>query len=119
MELKDQIKIIIKALEDKKALDICILDISRFSVMADYFLIASGSNKNQIGAIIDEITDKLHKAGITPKHIEGTNDSGWILMDYGDIIIHIFDTKSRAFYDLERIWNDASTVELSEFNLVG
>ena len=113
MDIKEQVKIIIKALEDKKASDISVLDISKLSIMADYFIIGSGSNKNQIGAIIDEIQEKLGRAGVTPRHIEGTNTSGWILLDYQDIVIHIFDVESRAFYDLERIWSDSESVDIS------
>ncbi len=115
METKEQVKIIVRALEDKKAADISVLDISKLSVMADYFIIGSGSNKNQIGAIIDEIQERLGKAGVSPKHIEGSNTSGWILLDYQDIVIHIFDTESRAFYDLERIWRDSQNVDITSF----
>ncbi|MCR5790796.1 MAG: ribosome silencing factor [Lachnospiraceae bacterium] len=114
MEAKEQVKIIVKALEDKKAADISVLDISRLSIMADYFIIASGANKNQIGAMIEEIEEKLYKAGIRPKAIEGSNTSGWVLMDYQDIVIHIFDTESRAFYDLERIWGDSRVIKMEE-----
>lgn len=114
METKEQVKIIVKALEDKKAADISVLDISRLSIMADYFIIASGANKNQIGAMIDEIEEKLYKTGIRPKAIEGSNTSGWVLMDYQDIVIHIFDTESRAFYDLERIWGDSRVIKKEE-----
>ncbi len=112
MDLKEQVRIIIKALEDKKATDISVLDISKLSVMADYFIIGSGSNKNQIRAMIEEIQEKLQRAGIEASHIEGTEASGWVLLDYRDIIIHIFDVESRAFYDLERIWNDAESVNV-------
>ncbi len=112
MDINEQVRIIIKALEDKKASDISVLDISKLSIMADYFIIGSGSNKNQIKAIIDEIQEKLGKAGINPRHVEGTETSGWVLLDYQDIIIHIFDVESRAFYDLERIWSDADNVEI-------
>lgn len=112
MELKEQVNIIIKALEDKKATDISVLDISKLSVMADYFIIGSGANKNQIRAMIEEIREKLGRAGIEASHIEGTEASGWILLDYRDIIIHIFDAESRAFYDLERIWSDAESIRV-------
>ncbi len=114
MDLKEQVKVIINALEDKKASDISVLDISGLSVMADYFIIGSGSNANQIGAIIDEIEEKLFKeCGLSPKAVEGNRNSGWILLDYRDIIIHIFDIESRAFYDLERIWGDAKSLDPS------
>ena len=115
MEIKEQLHIIIKALEDKKAQDISILDIRQISVMADYFIIATGSNKNQIGAMMDEIEQKLAQNKIYAKSIEGTNNSGWVLLDYQDIIIHIFDTESRAFYDLERIWGDSVKLAAEDF----
>ncbi len=113
MDITEQIKVITGVLEEKKAADIKVLDIKGLSIMADYFVIGSGSNKNQIGAIIDALEEKMYKVcGVSPKHIEGTRDSGWILLDYRDIIIHIFDMESRSFYDLERIWADAKTLIL-------
>ncbi|MBQ7562689.1 MAG: ribosome silencing factor [Lachnospiraceae bacterium] len=115
MEIRDQLQIIIKALEDKKAEDISILDIQKISVMADYFVIATGLSKNQIGAMMNELEQKLSQNKIHAKSIEGTNASGWVLLDYQDIVIHIFDRESRAFYDLERIWGDA--VKLSPEDL--
>ena len=99
------------ALEDKKARDLKILDISDVSVLADYFIIASGSNRNQVQAMVDEVEEKLGKAGYTPKQIEGYQTANWILMDYQDLIIHVFDEENRLFYDLERIWRDGNLVE--------
>lgn len=99
-----------QALEEKKGRDIQILDISEISVLADYFLIASGSNKNQVQALVDNVQEELHKAGYAPKQIEGYNTASWILLDYGDIIVHIFDEENRLFYDLERIWRDGTKV---------
>ena len=99
-----------QAMEDKKARDIRIIDISEISVLADYFLIASGSNKNQVQAMVDNVQEELHKAGFVPKQVEGYNSANWILLDYGDIIIHVFDEENRLFYDLERIWRDGKTL---------
>lgn len=107
---KEMAKIAIAALEEKKAKDIKILDISDVSVLADYFIIASGSNRNQVQAMADEAEEKLYKAGFQPKQVEGYQTANWILMDYQDIIIHIFDEENRLFYDLERIWRDGSLV---------
>lgn len=104
-------KIVVNALEEKKAKDLKLLDISDVSVLADYFVIASGSNHNQVQAMADEVEEKLGKAGYTPKQVEGYQTANWILMDYQDIIIHIFDEENRLFYDLERIWRDGSLVE--------
>ncbi len=101
----------IDALEEKKANDISIIDIEKISTLADYFIIASGTNKNQVQAMSDEVDEKLKRAGFEPKHIEGYNAANWILLDYGDIVIHLFDEENRLFYDLERIWRDGVKVE--------
>ncbi len=101
----------VDALEDKKANDISIIDIEKISTLADYFIIASGTNRNQVQAMCDEVDEKLGKAGFEPKHIEGYNSANWILMDYGDIVIHLFDEENRLFYDLERIWRDGIKIE--------
>ena len=103
-----------KALEDKKALDIKIIDISHVSVLADYFIIASGSNRNQVQAMVDNVQEDLYKEGFAAKQVEGYNTANWILLDYGDIIIHVFDEENRLFYDLERIWRDGKTVTVEE-----
>ena len=107
---KEMAKIVVNALEEKKAKDLKLLDISDVSVLADYFVIASGSNHNQVQAMADEVEEKLGKAGFTPKQVEGYQTANWILMDYQDIIIHIFDEENRLFYDLERIWRDGKTI---------
>ena len=111
---KEMAKITIAALEEKKAHDIKILDISDVSVLADYFIIASGSNRNQVQAMADEVQEMLYKAGYESKQVEGYQTANWILMDYQDIIIHVFDEENRLFYDLERIWRDGSLVTKEE-----
>ncbi|MBU9735236.1 ribosome silencing factor [Diplocloster agilis] len=102
------------ALEEKKAEDIRIIDISQVSVLADYFIIANGTNRNQIQALVDNVDKVLHQAGYDMKHQEGYNTANWVLLDYGDIIIHIFDPENRLFYDLERIWRDGRTIEVTD-----
>ncbi len=114
-EAKEMTKIVIEALEDKKAEDIKIIDISKVSVMADYFIIADGSNRNQVQALIDNVEEKLHKAGYQPKQIEGYDSANWVLMDYLDIIVHVFDRENRLFFDLERIWRDGKMMSAEEF----
>ena len=104
----------IKAMEDKKAIDIKIIDIEKVSTLADYFMIASGTNRNQVQAMADEVEEKLGRAGVEPKHIEGYSSANWILMDYGDIVIHIFDEENRLFYDLERIWRDGKSIDKAD-----
>ena len=103
-----------ECIEEKKGIDIKVIDISKISVLADYFIIAGGSNLRQIQSIADNIEEKLGKAGSAPKSVEGYQTSNWILMDYRDIIIHIFNQEERLFYDLERIWADGTTIEMSE-----
>ena len=107
-------KLAIEALEDKKAEDISIIDISEVSVLADYFLIASGNSKNQVQALIDNVEEKLGQTGIIPKNIEGYQTGNWVLMDYGDLIVHVFDRQNRLFYDLERIWRDGKKIGKDE-----
>lgn len=98
------------AIEEKKGIDIKILDIQGLSPLADYFLIASGTNSNQLQAMADEVSEKLSKHGCHPKQTEGYQGGSWILMDYGDFMIHLFKTDAREFYNLEKIWRDAKTV---------
>lgn len=105
----------IKALEDKKGNDIRIIDIHDISIIADYFIIASGSNKNQVQTMVDNVEDVLGKAGFEPRQLEGYGTASWILMDYNDIIIHVFSEEDRLFYDLERIWRDGKDVDIDTF----
>ncbi|WMC92800.1 ribosome silencing factor [Kineothrix sp. MB12-C1] len=111
-ESKKMAKIAVAALEDKKAEDIRIIDISEVSVLADYFIIANGSNRSQIQALADHVEEQLGRAGHSLKQIEGYDSANWVLLDFGDIIIHVFDKENRLFYDLERIWRDGRQVEL-------
>ncbi len=104
-------KLAIDALEDKKAEDIKIIDISEVSVLADYFIIAGGNNHSQIQALCNNVEEKLGRAGHPVKQIEGYDTANWILMDFGDVIIHIFDKENRLLYDLERIWRDGKLIE--------
>ena len=104
-----------KAIDDKKGQDIKVIDIHNVSVIADYFVIASGTNSNQVQAIVDNVEEQLGRAGFEAKQIEGNRNSSWILMDYGDVIVHLFDEENRLFYDLERIWRDGKVLEMDEF----
>lgn len=112
----ETVKVIYHALQDKKAGDIRIIRLSnKVSIVADYFVIASGSNRNQVHALADNVEEELHKIGHHPRHIEGYQTAHWILMDYGDFIIHIFDEENRSFYDLERLWRDGAAIEIPDF----
>lgn len=109
----DLVKIAIEALEEKKAEEIKIIDISEVSVIADYFIIAGGSNRSQIQAMCDNVDEKLGRAGCGSKQIEGYDNANWVLLDFGDIIVHIFDKENRLLYDLERIWRDGKELDIT------
>ncbi|WP_035779821.1 ribosome silencing factor [Butyrivibrio sp. MC2013] len=103
----------IEALENTKAEEIKSIDISEVSVMSDVFILACGNSRTQIRALADHVDEALSKAGYQPKNIEGYDTCKWILMDYGDIIIHVFDNESRKYYDLDRIWRDGVEINVT------
>ena len=107
-------KLAYKALDDKKGEDIKVIDISEVSVLADYFIIAGGSNRSQIQAMADNVDEFVSKNGGTLKQIEGYDAGNWVLLDFQDIIVHIFDKENRLFYDLERIWRDGKIIEVKD-----
>ena len=109
--IKKYVKTVYEALADKKAEDIKILYVGEVSVIADYFIIASGNNQSQIDAMTDSVEEALKKEGLEHKYIEGIRNSQWILMDYGDIIVHILSREGRSFYNLEHIWGDCKEVD--------
>lgn len=111
---KEMARIAYQALNDKKGEDIQIIDIAEISVLADYFLIANGNSENQVRALVDNVEEELHKAGYTVRQREGYGSGSWVLLDFGDIIVHIFDKENRLFYDLERIWRDGHQVSAEE-----
>ncbi len=108
---REMAKAACEALADKKAEDIRVIDIRGISVLADYFVIASAANANQVQAILDAVEEALHKKGYNLDKVEGNRRSSWILMDYKDIIVHLFSKEDRLFYDLERIWQDGTFIE--------
>ena len=110
-DAREKAKVSVEALEEKKASDIKVINIEKISVIADYFIIAGGSNRNQLQAMADEVEERLGKIGCEPKNIEGYLNGNWILMDYGDIVLHLFDDENRIFYDLERIWRDGEQID--------
>ncbi len=111
-KITEMAKLALDALQDKKAEDIRAIDISEVSVVADIFMIAGGSNRSQIQALCDNVEEKLGRAGFPVRQIEGYDTANWILMDFGDIIVHIFDKENRLLYDLERLWRDGRTIDL-------
>ena len=109
-QAKEMARLAVEALEDKKAVDVRILDIGQISTLADYFISASGNNRNQVQAMADNVDEVLAKAGYQAKQTEGYRNANWILLDYGDVVIHLFDEENRLFYDLERIWRDGEEI---------
>ena len=107
------VKIVYDALDGKKAEDIRILDIRNVSVIADYFIIANGSNTNHLQALIDNVEEEMAKEGYYTRQTEGKN-TNWVLLDYNDIIVHVFSKEDRLFYDLERIWSDGKEININE-----
>jgi ribosome-associated protein len=104
----------VEAAGDKKARGLVVLDVSKLLGITDYFLIGSGSSDRQVRTIAEAIEGKLKEDGLRPLRSEGAADSGWILIDYGDFIVHVFSEEMRAYYDLERLWKDAPRPELPE-----
>lgn len=103
-----------KILDDKKAKDVLVIDISKKASFADYFILASGANERQVGALSEEVEDKFAKEGIIAKSIEGKKTSGWILMDYGDVIVNILSIEMRDRYNIEKVWGDCEFITLEE-----
>jgi len=117
--LDERILSALHAASDKKALDLVVLDLRSIASFTDYFLITSGANTRQVQAIADEIVERLKKEGTRALRVEGYRSAEWVLVDYGDFIVHVFDNKARLFYDLERLWRDAARVTLPADLLAG
>ena len=103
----------LEAAAEKKAINSVVLDLREIASFTDYFVITSGTNERQVQAISDEIVETLKKAGTAAARVEGYKTAEWILLDYGDFVVHVFDEKARAFYDLERLWRESKRVELA------
>lgn len=110
---KEMARIAYDALSNKKGEDIKIIDISEVSVLADYFIIANGNSDSQVGALVDSVEEELLKSGHKLIQREGKASGRWVLLDFGDIIVHVFDKENRLFYNLERIWKDGKTIDIS------
>lgn len=109
----EKAKNIAKILDKKKAIDIVGIETKELTVMSDYFIIASGTSNTHVRALADEVDDEMEKLGVEVDHIEG-RATGWILLDYNDVLVHIFQPESRQYYNIERLWNDAARVDLSD-----
>jgi ribosome-associated protein len=112
--MMDTLKIAVTAADDKKAHDMVALDISKNSSFTNYFLLCTGDSSRQIQAIADEIELRLKAEGVRPNHIEGYQNSEWILMDYFDLVVHIFSKTARPYYDLERLWRDGKKLDVEK-----
>lgn len=111
-ELDERIRMALKAAGEKKAQDLTVLDLREIASFTDYFVITSGANERQVQAISDEVFETLKKAGTAAARVEGYKTAEWILLDYGDFVVHVFDEKARKFYDLERLWRESRQVRL-------
>ncbi|HST03383.1 MAG TPA: ribosome silencing factor [Chloroflexia bacterium] len=101
---------IVEIAEDRKAEDIVLLDIHKLSIIADYFVICTGTSDRHVKAIANELDEKLGEMDINPVHVEGLSDAKWVLMDYNYVLVHIFDRETRDFYKLEQLWSGATPV---------
>ena len=114
----ERTKLIVKkayqALSDKKGEDIKVIEIGKISTVADYFVIANGTNTPHVESLVDSVEEELLKEGIHTDRIEGVRSSGWILMDYNDVIVHVFAKEDRLFYDLERMWRDGKEISVED-----
>ncbi len=107
---KEMVRVTYEALQDKKAEDITVIDIADVSTIADYFVITNGENSHQVQALVDSVQEKMYKAGFKCRSVEGFSSANWVLLDFGDIVVHIFSRDDRRFYGLERIWRDGKVV---------
>ncbi len=114
MDIKEKVRIAVKALDDKKAVDIKVIEVTGVSSLADYFIIASGNSSTHVKSLADEAEFQLTSNGAVLDHIEGRSTS-WILLDFDDVVINVFGTETRGFYDLERLWADGTEIDISEF----
>lgn len=115
MESKALLEVAVKAAESKRAENMTALDMTKVSLMADYFLIMEANSNRQVQAIANEITDQMAVNNVAIKDVEGKNEATWILIDLGDVVVHVFQKEQRAHYNLEKLWSDAPTVDLRDW----
>lgn len=111
----EMVQLAVKQLDNKKATEITVLEIGDLTPLGDYFVIASGSSNTQVKTLSEDLEDKFSEQGIEPRRVEGEKSAVWVLMDYGDVIIHLFHKDTRDFYCLERLWADAKTIDAAQF----
>ena len=110
----DIVKKIVKALDDKKGNDIQVIKIEELTIVADYFVICTANSNTHVRALADEVEYQLEEAGIKPDHVEGRS-TGWVLLEYKGVVVHIFLEESRNYYNLERLWEDGEKIDVSQF----
>ena len=111
----EKVKLAVKTLDSKKAVDIRVLKIGDISILADYFIIAGATSTTQVKALSDEVEFQLKQAGVEPLHTEGYRSANWVILDYGDVVIHTFHNETRAFYSLEKLWSDGQELPAADF----
>lgn len=116
--VENMTKLICDSISDKLGKDIAVLNIGKVSSLCDYFIIASGTSARQVKSIADSVEDSMKEIGIEARGKEGRDTQSWILLDYGDVMVHIFDEENRGFYNLEKIWKDAPYVEIKELEAI-
>lgn len=116
--VENMTKLICDSISDKLGKDIAVLNIGKVSSLCDYFIIASGTSSRQVKSIADSVEDTMKKEGIEARGKEGRETQSWILLDYGDIMVHIFDEENRGFYNLEKLWKDAPYVDMEELEAI-
>lgn len=112
MESKEMAMKIAKLLDERKAIDVQVIDIALKSSFADYFVMASGGSERQMAALVDNIEELLEPEGVCPKSVEGTRSSGWILMDYGDVVVNVMTVEMREKYNIEKVWGDCESLTI-------
>ncbi|MBQ7782396.1 MAG: ribosome silencing factor [Oscillospiraceae bacterium] len=115
MSQNEIIETAVKALDSKKAEDIKVIKIKDLTIISDYFIIADGTSNTQTKALADEVEFRLKELGVEPRQVQGNNGGGWIVMDYSDIVIHVFNKEQRDFYNLERLWRDGEDVDITDW----
>lgn len=111
---REELEIVVKALDSKKAEEISVLKVGDLTILANYFVIASATSTTQVKALADEVEYQMQQKGITPKSVEGVQSRDWIVLDYIDVVVHVFHKEARDFYQLERLWADGEKIDISD-----
>ena len=115
MTVQERLKLIVKTLDAKKAEDIQVIEIADLTILTDYFVLATGTSSTQVKALADETEFILGEQGVRPIRTEGYQGASWIVLDYGDIVVHLFYAETRRFYSLERLWSDGRHIDTAQF----